>query len=92
MITDFTKSFLKKGTNFLLVIGGFILILVPSILAGVFEHKKGDDECECMTKVVRGWRAFSAVWFPLSIFFMIAIIIWGSSCSTSELFKKFVSS
>lgn len=72
------KSKLSSEVNWLVVGIGFFLLLLLSIIAGAMEHGKGDDNCECLSKVNSGWRAFSAVWFVFSLFYMVAIVLFGT--------------
>ena len=72
---------LTSSVNWLVVITGFVLLLLFSIIAGAVEHGKGDEDCECLSKSNRGWRAFSAVWFTFSLIYIVVIILFGTRVS-----------
>jgi Kef-type K+ transport system membrane component KefB len=79
------KSRLGTQVNWLVVITGFIVILLLSIVAGAVEHGKGDEKCECLSKPDRGWRAFSAVWFVFSLIYIVILILFGQRVDDSAL-------
>lgn len=79
------KSRLATQVNWVVVITGFVVLLLLSIIAGAVEHGKGDEDCECLSKSNRGWRAFSAVWFTFSLIYIIIIILFGQRVDESGL-------
>ena len=81
--------------KWIIIIIGWILIFIFSLIAGIVENKKGaawaeenqetlakmweSKTCECINPVDRGWRAFAAVFLSLGIPLFFLSLAFGFS-------------